>query len=114
MCQSRSSCSWTLFLLYHLMTANMMIMLMLMLIMLMIMLMMIAKMMISSIIIPMVTVGGAGKNNLTGSCSPTGDLKLGEKLPGRILHFFDILEYSMWKIIPADLKLELVLHLFGI
>ena len=82
-----------------------------MLMLMLIMLMMIAKMMINS---RMVTVGGAGKNKGTGSWSPTGDIKLGEKLPGRILHFFDILEYSMWKIIPADLKLELVLHLFGI
>ena len=91
--QSCSSRSWTLLLLYHLVISMLMIMFMIMLVMVLI-----AKtmMIISSIIITMVTVGGAGKNKGTGSWSATGDLKLGEKLPGRILHFFDILEYSMW------------------
>ena len=94
--QSRSSRSWTLLLLYHLVISMLMIMFMIMLVMVLI-----AKMMmiISSIIITMVTVGGAGKNKGTGSWSATGDLKLGEKLPGSILHvFFYILKHLMWNI----------------
>ena len=59
------------------------------------MMMMIEMMMISSIIVimMMVTIGGAGKNRGAGSCSATEDLKLGEKLPGRIVYLFDCLEH---------------------